>query len=108
MGRYLRAVWRARGCRTGLGHLRIGPERHATVEGQRRRLLPVAARELETTGLLFGVSDPGAQPDNAGTVLRCVPVDPRREVRIVHSRALRAQRRWHERRPRGDHRRAPR
>ena len=50
----------------------------------------------------------GAQPDDAGAVLRGVPVGARHQVRIVHSRAVRAQRRRHERRADADQRRASR
>ena len=107
VGRHLRAVRRARGHRPGPGHLRIGPERHAALERQRRRLLPVAAEELEATELLLADPDPGTEPDDAGALLRRVLVGPRHEIRIVHPRALRAQRRRHERGTRADHRRAP-
>ena len=108
VGRHLRAVRRARGHRPGPGHLRIGPERHEALERQCRRLLPVATNELETTDPPLGVPDAGTEPDDAGALLRRVLVGPRHEVRIVHPRALRAQRRRHERRTHADHRRASR
>ncbi len=58
MGRHLRAVRRARRHRPGPGHPRIGPERHEALERQCRRLLPVAAKELEATELLLADPDP--------------------------------------------------
>ena len=41
---------------------------------QRRRLLPVAAEELEAAELLLTDADRGAEPDDAGSVLRRVSV----------------------------------
>ena len=108
VGRDLRAVRRARGNRPGAGHPRIGPERHEALGSQRRRVLPVAPEELEAAELLLADAHRGAEPDDAGALLRRVPVGARHQVRIVHSRALRAQRRRHERRADADQRRAPR
>ena len=108
VGRDLRAVRCARGHRSGAGHSRIGPERYQALGSQRRRLLPVAAAELEAAELLLSDADRGEEPDDAGSLLRRVPVRARHQVRIVHPRAVRAQRRRHERGADADQRRAPR
>ena len=64
--------------------------------------------ELEATEPLLTDADRRTEPDHAGALLRRVPVGARHEVRIVHSGALRAQRRRHQRRADADQRRAPR
>ena len=63
--------------------------------------------ELEAAELLFTDTHRGAEPDDAGSLLRRVSVRAGHEVRIVHSRAVRAQRRRHERGAHLDQRRAP-
>ena len=97
MERHLRAIRRARRRRPGPGHPRVGPERHEALERQCRGLLPVAAKELEATGLLLIVPDSRTESDDAGALLRRVLVGACHQVRFVHPRAFGAQRRRHER-----------
>ena len=54
-------------------------------------------QELEAAELLLTDTHRGAEPDDAGSLLRRVSVRAGHQVRIVHSRAVRAQRRRHER-----------
>ena len=105
VGRHLRAVRRACGNRPGSSHPRIGPEPNEALGSQRRGVLPVAAGKLETTELLLTDTYRGTEPDDAGSLLRRVPVRARHQVRVVHPSPLGAQRGRHECRAGADQRR---
>ena len=108
VGRDLREVRRACRHRARAGHPRIGAEPDQAFGSQRRRVLPVAPEELEAARRLLACSHRWQQPDDTGALLRCLSVRPRYQIRIVHSRTVRAQRRRNECRAHVDHRRTTR
>ena len=74
VGHHLRAVRRAGRNWPGASHLRVRPESNAALRSQRRGLLPVAPEELEATEQLFADAYRGTKPNDAGSVLRRLPL----------------------------------
>ena len=105
MGGDLRALRCPAGHRPCPGDSRIGTQREAPLGGQRHRLLPVAAEELEAPQSLLAGADRWQEPDDAGAVLCSVSVGARDEIRFLHPGAVRAQRRRNECRADADQRR---
>ena len=98
VGGDLRALRRAGRDRAGPGDPRVRLERHAPLGGAGDRLLSVARDQLEAPESAGAGRNRRLQPDHPGAVLRSPPDDSRNQIRLVHSGALGAQRRRHERR----------
>ena len=104
---HLRTLRRARRGRPVAGDSRIGSERHRPITRECAGAVPVVETQLAVPRQLVASGHRGLQPDDAGAVLRGLPVDPGHHVRQFHPSALRASLGGRERGPHGDQRRAP-